>query len=283
MKPMRNRTNIISQCLSLTTLGLLCASNASAAVVTFVGAGSVDPYHVAGNWTGVVGGDGIPTSADDAIATGRFQLNDGSTRELNSLTVNGGGSFIGDGLLNVTDDVLINSNLQLQGSGNLQWGGLATLGNGVGSDLFEVVFGTHTDPSRVVGNNLDVTSSGLIKERWYTLPTVAATVPDFDLSGTLTFAAGSIFEIKLENTNVGIEIDNGAYFLIGSDDISGPLPTLNLTNFEADQEANSFLSFDTTNADVSLQGLYLTVAVPEPSSAALIGLGGFALILRRRR
>ena len=42
-------------------------------------------------------------------------------------------------------------------------------------------------------------------------------------------------------------------------------------------EGSTFNWNDTTNT------VSLTVAVPEPSSAALIGLGGFALILRRRK
>ena len=40
--------------------------------------------------------------------------------------------------------------------------------------------------------------------------------------------------------------------------------------------------FDTFSEGVST-GATLTVAVPEPSSTALIGLGGLALILRRRK
>ena len=272
---------ITTQLTSIALLTALSCSVASAANVTFDGAGGVVPYHVAGNWTGVVGGDGIPTAADDATVTGRFQLGDGTDRSLNSLTVNGGGSFIGDGSLNVTHDVLINSNLQLQGSGNLQWGGLATLGNGTGRDLLEVVFGTHTG-SRVVGNNLDVTSSGLIKLRWYTPATEGSIVPEIDLSGALNFTAGSFFEVNLEGDSTGNALTEGTYFLIGSTNITGSA-TLSLIDFEVNQAASSFLSIVDTG-DTATQGLYLTV-IPEPGTYALLA-GCFALasvMIRRRR
>ena len=281
---MRNRTNIISQCLSLTTLGLLCASNASAANVIFDGAGlgGIQSYTDAANWTGVVGGDGIPTSADDATATGRFQLNDGSTRELNSLTVNGAGSFMSSvgTKLNITTDFTLNSTLAINNATGIEWGGQATIGDGIGNDTLSLIYGTHRDPSMVIGKDLDVAANGKIQLRWFTAGAEGSIVPEIDLSGALDFAAGSIFEVNLEGGSTGNALTEGTYFLIGSTNITGSA-TLSLIDFEADQ-ANSFLSIVDTGG-AATQGLYLTVAVPEPSSAALIGLGGFALILRRRR
>lgn len=61
-------------------------------------------------------------------------------------------------------------------------------------------------------------------------------------------------------------------------------------------EANTYVIFDSaqtgvTSVQINMSGdtqygldeLEVYTAVPEPSSAALLGLGGFALIFRRRR
>jgi len=271
-----------TQLTSIALLTALSCSVASAATVTFVGGvGPVDDYNVAGHWEDDVGGalGRVADINDDATATGRFNINDTFSYALNSLTVNGGGSFIGNGSLTVTNDVVINSGIGVQGSGNLQWGGLATIGDGTtGTDTLSVI-----TQSSVAGSDLDVAANGKIQLRWFDARAEGSIVPEIDLSGALDFAAGSIFEVNLEGGSTGNALTEGTYFLIGSTNITGSA-TLSLIDFEADQAANSFLSIDTTNADVNLQGLYLNV-IPEPGTYALLA-GCFALasvMIRRRR
>ena len=99
-------------------MGLLMLSMSIAAHdanVTFVGAGGVVPYTTASNWDT----NSLPGRSDDAVVKGRFTLNDGSTQNVNSLEVNGGGSFIQNGTLNVTNDIDLNSGLEVQGKGCL--------------------------------------------------------------------------------------------------------------------------------------------------------------------
>ena len=274
---------ITTQLTSIALLTALSCSVASAANVTFDGAGGVVPYHVAGNWTGVVGGDGIPTAADDATVTGRFQLGDGTDRSLNSLTVNGGGSFMGSAgtKLNIATDFTLNSNLAINNATGIEWGGQATIGDGIGNDTLSLIYGTHRDPSVVIGKDLGVAANGKILLRWFTAGDEDSTVPEIDLSGALDFAAGSIFEVNLEGGSAGNALTEGTYFLIGSTNITGSA-TLSLIDFEADQ-ANSFLSIVDTGG-AATQGLYLTV-IPEPGTYALLA-GCFALasvMIRRRR
>ena len=149
---------------------VLCfgTSTANADLVTFdgtPGAPTLDPYGTASNWAG----GAVGTIADDATISGRFTINDGVDYFLKSYTgAEPSGSFIQNGSLTITDSVHINNGLEIQANGNLEWGGAATLGDGAGTDRLSLVFGTHTNPSKVVGNSLDVSSSGQLQYRWFT-------------------------------------------------------------------------------------------------------------------
>ena len=273
---------ITTQLTSIALLTALSCSVASAALVTFDGNGlsGIQDYTVATNWDI----EGVPTIADDATVTGRFQLGDGTDRSLNSLTVNGGGSFMGSAgtKLNIATDFTLNSNLAINNATGIEWGGQATIGDGIGNDTLSLIYGTHRDPSVVIGKDLGVAANGKILLRWFTAGDEDSTVPEIDLSGALDFAAGSIFEVNLEGGSAGNALTEGTYFLIGSTNITGSA-TLSLIDFEANQAASSFLSIVDTG-DTATQGLYLTV-IPEPGTYALLA-GCFALasvMIRRRR
>ena len=266
---------------------VLCfgTSTANADLVTFVGvpgAPPLDAYGTVAHWEDNVGGalGRVADINDDATATGRFTINDGVDYFLNSFTGNdASGSFIQNGSLTVTDSVALNTGFSIQANGNLAWGGAGTLGDGVGgTDRLSLTFGAHTNPSKVVGNSLDVASNGQIQYRWFTSATEGSTVPDLDLSGALSFAAGSQIEITREGGTGPRFIGDGSYFLASASSISGPLPTLTLTGhtYEAGQDA-FFLQ-------QRVDGLYLTnfTTVPEPSSIVMFGLG-CAMLARRRR
>ena len=258
------------------------AGSASAAVVTYDGngVGTLTAYEDTVNWDP----EAVGTSADDATVTARFRINDGVDYFLNSLVTvggNGSSSFISNGSLDVTGLATLNNGLAVQGNGNLVVGGLMTLGDGVGTDTLSLTFGTHTDPSKVVGNDLDVSSSGVIELRWFTSATEGSTVPDIDLSGALDFAAGSEVAITLEGGTLPRALAHGSYFLVGSDNISGTLPTLDVSSgWTTAQAANSSLSFVTSGGN---QGLYLNVSsVPEPSTLGLLGFGALIMLYIRR-
>ncbi len=117
---MRNKINIISQCLSLTTLGLLCASNASAALTTttkYTGTGAlIDVVYETANtatrgtvnavnsdswdtdlasylnpglFDGTVG-DGTASPADSSVWYGVAVRQTGGTLSRSSFTMRGG-------------------------------------------------------------------------------------------------------------------------------------------------------------------------------------------------
>ena len=244
-----------TQLASLALLTALSCSVASAAAVTFDGAGlgGLQDYELAVNWDP----EAVAGSDDDVTVTGRFNLtNAAADYTIKSLTV-GAYSQVTFGSLTVTEDVTLNTSF-LTHLGHFEWGGTATVGDGTGTDSLEVINGSDTDPSKVVGNNLTLNANGEIKLRWYNSVTVGYGVPNMDLSGALTFTSGANVKIDLETGLANTTIAGGAYFLVGSDNISGDLPTLELVDWTAEQ-ATSYLSFVETGDN---QGLYLNVIQP---------------------
>lgn len=232
-------------------MGLLMLSMSIAAHganVTFVGAGGVVPYTTASNWDT----NSLPGRSDDAVVKGRFTLNDGSTQNVNSLEVNGGGSFIQNGTLNVTNDIDLNSGLEVQGKGNLTWGGLATIGDATRTDVFSLV---NPVEDKAVGKDLTVAADGLLRFRFFAFPAgmPGNTTPVINLSGDLTFTAGSELEVKLEGALKGAPIALGSYLLIDGARFTGALPKLILTNFDAGQNGQFVLQ-------KHQNGIYLTSA-----------------------
>ena len=69
---------------------------------------------------------------------------------------------------------------------------------------------------------------------------------------------------------------NGGQFVLGG-------PTLNLGDWGLDIENNFAWANIDHASEYALVGLSLLNAVPEPSSTALLGLGGIGLLLRKRR
>lgn len=96
-------------------------------------------------------------------------------------------------------------------------------------------------------------------------------------SGFATDMPGATFAVDFENYNGGVQTIDLMDFgnALSLTDTQFQAATHSFTNL-GDYEAN--LSFDETGDIIQLN----ITAVPEPSSAALIGLGAFALILRRK-
>ena len=265
------------------------AGSASAADYTFIGGpAGLDAYENLAYWE--VGGAPatvLPGINDDVTTAtdARFTINDGGSYFLNSLTGNdSSGSFVQSGKLTITSNAVLNTGLSLSGAGDFEWGagtgvtdGLMTIGDGVGLDTFSMTFGDH-DGTRVNGDDLTLSASGQLRYNWWTAGTKGSTTADIGLSGDLTFTAGSSVKVELNGGAVGA-LDEGAYYLVRSDNITGDVPTL-LTNanWDEDQAANSYLSFVETGAN---QGLYLNV-IPEPATLGLIAFVGAGMVWIRR-
>jgi hypothetical protein len=269
---------------SLALLSVLSCSVASAALTdyTFVG-GTTDPadnstFEILANWeANGAAATLLPGMNDDVTATANFLLRSTTTDyTIKSLTLDGGAGTLAAKKLTVTGDVTMNSRMTVKNAGTVfEWGGTATIYN-----TLEMVLGGGVR-TKVVGKDLDVATNGEIYFRWYDVPNANSAAPEIDLSGVLDFAADSVFEIKLEGGNDGVAQTEGSYFLVGSETITGTLPSLSLLNWTADQGTYSYLSVDDTNADTSLQGLYLNV-IPEPATIGMLGLGALITLLVRR-
>ncbi|MFT5905510.1 MAG: hypothetical protein ACI9E1_001108 [Cryomorphaceae bacterium] len=123
-----------------------------------------------------------------------------------------------------------------------------------------------------------------------------------DTGGTLSAVGDALTfsfnqAITLDFLDIGIFTGTGQ---VGEDSISlsysNANPDVNLVGGQFDNNTSDIISFASGNAlaagesftisringDFSLEGFSITV-VPEPSSVALLGLGGLALVLRRRK
>jgi len=132
--------------------------------------------------------------------------------------------------------------------------------------------------------------------RWNISPDGTALLPHHDTGGATQDIDGATWY------NVWIVANNTAntydlHLSQGSDDAIGDTTSFTAgTNipfrsaaddldyiFFADPDGNSTTGIVLDDIYVDTTGVNLTNAVPEPSSAALLGLGGIALILRRRK
>ena len=102
---------------------------------------------------------------------------------------------------------------------------------------------------------------------------------------TLTYDSGNNYSLVLKETGGTEHTVLGNTALEGSTYGYSDLAGLNLFMKQSIHTANNGTTGQTTDALVDFASIDLTTvaAVPEPSSVALLGLGGLALVLRRRR
>ncbi|NWK54537.1 PEP-CTERM sorting domain-containing protein [Verrucomicrobiaceae bacterium N1E253] len=109
---------------------------------------------------------------------------------------------------------------------------------------------------------------------------------DITTSGTANIAEGTLLTFDIGNLSLSANTDYGFVFTF-IDAAGGP----NNMNFKQNTLSNDFangmkISSSATNNTTSVNqdlAFYVVSAVPEPSSTTLLGLGGLALILRRRK
>ena len=134
-----------------------------------------------------------------------------------------------------------------------------------------------TGGNMIAGEGLRITLDSIITNSGWTLNS---------LTKSNTVAVGG--DSRNGSEQATFTVNGGTSFDLGVSPASGNI-TLTDSRFTAFDAVGDSLLFETTAGNtgkLNLKALAFTAdvtAVPEPSSTALLGLGGFALILRRRR
>ena len=206
------------------------------------------------------------------------------TMELTGVNTYDGGTDINAGtlLINASNagaigDVNINSGGTLGGTGTV--GGATTLNSGGFLSAGDGGIGTLTfEEDGVPLNSLDISGIG-----------ASSTSLLFDLgaSGTGDLV---VVEGQLSIGNGLLDMDDFVFTNLGATSVTGTYTwnlfqatTLDSTNLGSNTTDNIFGSYSATLAISGDNVVQLTMFVPEPSSTALLGLGGIALMLRRKR
>ena len=206
------------------------------------------------------------------------------TMELTGVNTYDGGTDINAGtlLINASNagaigDVNINSGGTLGGTGTV--GGATTLNSGGFLSAGDGGIGTLTfEEDGAPLNSLDISGIG-----------ASSTSLLFDLgaSGTGDLV---VVEGQLSIGDGLLDMDDFVFTNLGATSVTGTYTwnlfqatTLDSTNLGSNTTDNIFGSYSATLAISGDNVVQLTMFVPEPSSTALLGLGGIALMLRRKR
>ena len=143
-------------------------------------------------------------------------------------------------------------------------------------DAFDAIFdGRANTATNQGGQTIGLSLSGLSTGTEYTIQLLSG---DAALKHTTSFYSGSSSS-SIGNADKAEKLINQQALGATTSDLGG----IFTATFTTD-DGNAFFTFERSGPDNQpvLSGYVLT-AVPEPSSAALLGLGGLALILRRRK
>lgn len=259
---------------------------------TFTNAFDTDANNAA-NWSG-----GLPAGAenDAVIDTGAI-----ATTSANFNTANEGFNMTVNGTLNVSTDHTLDlgDGFASPANGNLivNSGGIVNLSGRV------LILGGGADTQLKEGGTINLLSGGQLDERKFLimsggtlsfeLGSLGLNSTGFSLTGTATSTlsfdivgggfTGAVFDTPANLDSAGgmnlfadiIGATAGdSYTILMANSVAGTFDAFNY-NIDSGLEAN--VSYTGTTAVINI------TAVPEPSSAALLGLSGIALILRRRK
>ncbi|QQL43673.1 PEP-CTERM sorting domain-containing protein [Sulfuriroseicoccus oceanibius] len=247
--------------LNMALVAAMSVGGAQAATIVWTGNGGDGLWGTAENWD-----NGVPSSSDTVIIGAGATVQDtggvaGNFAELelaegSSLAYSGSGGDMG-GIWNVNGTVLSNG-----GNGTFGIGGSGVTFNFGVNGSFTMAGGTQNN---LWANGNALTISGVIDLGAAPAGTLVEKTL-FSWAGSLSGGGfGSITESFTELNGLGlVRVADNA-------DVS----TLKAGEY-------SFQTNLTSNGSIGVA--YVTAqAVPEPSSAALLGLGGLAMILRRRK
>jgi hypothetical protein len=293
---MRNTKNIISQCLSLTAVGLFCASNASADLVTTTTFDGIGALSDAANWD-----NGLPSNANPGLVSATTHAWLGTAWEDVALRQTGGAVFAaGDGNFAMRGGAAASGNttiLEIDDASNTSFAttNLAISGtltfwsqnSGGGGHELSLLNGYATV------SNLNAVSSA-------TLSTINIGNGKLDIATlteakvTVNMLSGGTGEMVIGDRNGGVLNSSRLNFETGN---AGSITILS----NAGASSGGYWEFYVRQGWTSINGVTVTdvsrykivskgfkttisaLAVPEPPSAALIGIGGVTLILRDRR
>ena len=275
---------------SFTTLGVLaialsCTMPTHAATLTWDGGGGDTDWSNGLNWdtntaptagdTMVIGGSAVVdfnTNFTSSLSNGQVVINISNTAQLN---LNGGVLNFADGNantspLNIGNDAVLN----ITGGDHNLYGRVDIFGEGT---------------IRVTGDAATIDLRQLVKSGG---PNTFEFI--FDDTGVSSLDYYSYFN----PANQILYVDGSAYFdaysgpyvpggtqfnLINTTNLfDGEFQASNITIVGLGEEGNTGYGYILTQ-DQASDDIFITVFVPEPSSAALLGLGGVALMLRRKR
>lgn len=278
--------NRYSSTLALACLSLISVSQmTNAATLTWNGDGDGSSWSDGDNWdtnnapttadTMVIGGSAVvdfDTTFTSSLPNGSTVINLSGTAQLN---LNGGALTFTDGNsnsspLNIGNDAVLN----ITGGNHNLYGRVDIFSDGT---------------IRVTGDEATVNLRQLVKSG-------GANTFEFifDSTGISSLDYYSYFN----PTNQILYVDGSAYFdaytgpyvpggtqfnLINTTNLfDGEFQAANITILGMGEEGNTGYGYILTQ-DQASDDVFITVFVPEPSSTALLGLGGVALLLRRRR
>lgn len=255
---------------------------AHAATLTWDGGGGDTDWSNGLNWntnnaptagdTMVIGGSAVVdfnTNFTSSLSNGQVVINISNTAQLN---LNGGALSFADGNantspLNIGNDAVLNitggdhnlyGRVDIFGEGTIRVTGdaatidLRQLVKSGGPNTFEFIFD----------------STGVSSLDYYSY---------FGAADQILYVDGSAYF----DAYTGPYVPGGTQFkLIETGNLSAQFQTANVTIAGLGEEGNTGYGYILTQ---DANDVYLTVFVPEPSSAALLGLGGVALMLRRKR
>jgi len=282
---------------TLFQLTLATATSLSlSAATTFVNTLADGDLNNAGNWdNGLPGAANVGTTTADGNLTADLSnasedliVHSNITTGANTLNIGGSG-----------DDLLIgetsNGSVTVNAGGKLNAIGAGVdvrLGRngGIGNLTFEA--GSSIDTRKIIdvyngtlkfGSSVSTFQNGLqtnlrIRAAGNLVYDVDAALANHTLNGNsldVILDAGSSLAL-----NFASGAANGSQFTLVDEvtSFSGTFTNISATGLSAGQSIE--LTYDTTVTD---QGFLRATVVPEPSSTALIGLGGLALLLRRRK
>ena len=150
------------------------------------------------------------------------------------------------------------------------------LRKGLVTGKFEIIFAHETGLVQIGGNGSDL------------IAFLDPNTNDVDVVASIAFAGGNAtLNLFVDGVHIGSEsgvssdwsgVNDGGYDATGGASVLAPNFTSPSPAWGGASSINA--SYDT---DLSLYSGVAVTSVPEPSSTALLGLGGLALILRRRK